>query len=156
MRLVENIPLDTMVIAKLIEDKNDLFLVWPKAEFPFNHLQWQEVLDPQKGNIPFLVYEGNELIGHAAIRKMSNEDAYSLEYLYIVPGMRSKGTGERMIKLLEQYAEEKLNAKELYLVVRTYNPRAIRCYTKCGFKEYSREDTLIKMSKVLRDGGDEI
>jgi hypothetical protein len=38
MRLVENIPLDTMVIAKLIEDKNDLFLVWPKAEFPFNHL----------------------------------------------------------------------------------------------------------------------
>ncbi len=149
MRLVENIPLDTMVIEKLIEDKNDLFLVWPKADFPFNHLQWQEVLDPQKGNIPFLVYEGNELIGHAAIRKAA-DGIYFLSFLYIIPSMRSCGAGERMINLLEQYAAEKLNAKEPNIVVRAYNPRAIRCYTKCGFKEYSREDTLIIMSKVLR------
>jgi len=149
MRLVENISLDTMAIAKLIEDKNDLFLVWPKADFPFNHLQWQEVLDPQKGNVPFLVYEGNELIGHAAIRKTTDDGIYFLSFLYIIPGMRSCGAGERMIYLLEKYAAEKLDAKELNLVVRTYNPRAIRCYTKCGFKEHSREDTLIKMSKVL-------
>ena len=150
MRLVENIPLDTTVIAKLFEDQNDLFLVWPKADFPFNHLQWQEVLDPQRGNIPFLVYEGNELIGHAALRKTTNDYIYSVSFLYIIPNMRSKGVGERMINLLEQYATEKLIAKELCLVVRTYNPRALRCYTKCGFKECSREDTLIKMSKILR------
>jgi RimJ/RimL family protein N-acetyltransferase len=151
MQLVENIPLDTTIIARLIEDKEDLFLVWQKADFPFNHAQWQEVLDPQKGNIPFLVYEEDVLIGHAALRKRA-EDVYSVSFLYIKPEKRSKGAGERMIGLLERYAVEKLNVKELCLAVRTYNPRAIKCYTKCGFKEYSREDTLIRMSKALRIG----
>ena len=56
----------------------------------------------------------------------------------------------RLIGLLEQYATEKLSAKKLILVARTYNPMALRCYTKCGFQEYSREETLIRMSKVLK------
>ncbi|MEE9508648.1 MAG: hypothetical protein V3V44_05100, partial [Anaerolineales bacterium] len=69
MRLVENIPLDTQVIASLISDREDLHLVWPKAKWPFDHDQWREVLDPDAGNKPFLVFEGEQLIGHAALRK---------------------------------------------------------------------------------------
>ena len=56
MRLVENIPLDTQVIASLISDREDLHLVWPKAKWPFDHDQWREVLDPDAGNelpVPF-------------------------------------------------------------------------------------------------------
>ena len=56
---------------------------------------------------------------------------------------------EKMVGLLEQYAKEKLSAHKLLLVARTYNPMALKCYTKCGFQEYSREETLIRMSKVL-------
>jgi RimJ/RimL family protein N-acetyltransferase len=55
-----------------------------------------------------------------------------------------------MIGLLEQYAREKLSARKLILVARTYNPMALRCYSKCGFQEDSREETLIRMSKVLK------
>jgi len=73
-----------------------------------------------------------------------------MSFLYLLPQLRSKGLGEKMIGLLEQYAKEKLSAKKLILVTRTYNPMALKCYTKCGFKEYSREETLIRMSKVLR------
>ena len=67
MRLVENNPLDTNIIAALITDRDDLHLVWPKAKWPFDHAQWQKVLGPKTGNKAFLVFQGNELIGHAAI-----------------------------------------------------------------------------------------
>ena len=150
MRLVENIPLDTKVIANLISDREDLHLVWPLAKWPFDHDQWREVLDPDAGNKPFLVYEGKQLIGHAALRKTEESDVYTVSYLYLLPQLRSQGLGETLIGLLEQYATENLSAKKLLLVDRTYNPMALRCYTKCGFQEYSREETLIRMSKLLQ------
>jgi RimJ/RimL family protein N-acetyltransferase len=150
VRFVENIPLDTQVIAGLMSDRQDLHLVWPLAKWPFDHDQWREVLDPDAGNKPFLVYEGKQLIGHAALRKTEESGVYTVSYLYLLPELRSKGLGETMIGLLEQYAREKLSARKLILVARTYNPMALRCYSKCGFQEDSREETLIRMSKVLK------
>jgi RimJ/RimL family protein N-acetyltransferase len=151
VRLIENIPLDTQVIASLISDREDLHLVWPKAKWPFDHEQWREVLDPDAGNKPFLVFEGEQLIGHAALRTTEESDVYAVSFLYLLPRLRSHGLGETIIGLLEQYATEKLSVKKLILVARTYNPMALRCYTKCGFKEYSREETLIKMFKKLEN-----
>ena len=113
MKLVENIPLDTKVIASLMSDREDLHLVWPVATWPFDHDQWREVLDPDAGNTPFLVYEGKQLIGHAALRKTEESDVYTVSYLYLLPQLRSQGLGETMIGLLEQYAAEKLTAKKL-------------------------------------------
>ena len=39
MNLVANIPLDTNVIADMISDQDDLYLVWPQARYPFDHAQ---------------------------------------------------------------------------------------------------------------------
>jgi len=66
MELVGNSPLDTSKIAFLISTKDDLFLVWPIAKWPFDHRQWAEVLDPGKGNVSFIIREGGKLVGHAA------------------------------------------------------------------------------------------
>lgn len=149
MELVKNIPLNTNIIADLISDPNDLYLVWPKASYPFDHKQWEEALDPEAGHVSFLIYNDNKLIGQAALRKTEHNDTYSVSFLYIKPELRSKGLGEEMISHLEQYARNYLNAKKLSLVVRSYNPRAQKCYIKCGFIEEGREDTLIKMIKIL-------
>lgn len=149
MKLVENIPLNTKVIEDLISNPEDLFLVWPKATYPFDHEQWKKVLNPEAGHVPFLVYIENQLIGHAALGKTEHEDTYSLNFLYIVPELRSKGLGVEMINELGQYAKNKLHAKKLSLVVRSYNPRAQKCYEKCGFVEECRKDTIIKMVKNI-------
>lgn len=151
MRLVENIPLDTTLVANLINDRHDLYLVWPKARWPFDHEQWREVLNPEAGNTPFLVYQGRQLIGHAALRETKVSQIYVVSFLYLVPELRSRGLGARMIGLLERYAQKTLSATKLILVTRTYNPGAIRCYAKCGFQEVSRDGTLIEMSKELKD-----
>jgi len=149
MKLVENIPLDTHVISDLIKDPGDLSLVWPLAKYPFDHNQWREALNPEKGHTPLLVFKDDQLIGHAALRKTETPSVYAVSFLYLLPQIRSKGLGEQMISLLEKYAKERLSARKLILVVRTYNQVARRCYVKCGFKEDGRDGTLIKMSKVF-------
>ncbi|OQY55208.1 MAG: hypothetical protein B6245_20140 [Desulfobacteraceae bacterium 4572_88] len=149
MKLVENIPLDTQAIADLISDKDDLNLVWPLAKYPFDHAQWAEALSPRAGHTPFLLYEAHDRIGHAAIKKTEVPGIYSVNYLYILPRMRSRGLGKKMVAGLEAYAISHLPAKKLTLMVRSYNPGAFRCYTACGFQEDSCEGTLIRMSKSL-------
>ena len=63
MKLVENIPLDTQIIAEMINDRDDLYLVWPAANWPFDHQQWREVLDPSEGNKSFLAaYFNNQKV----------------------------------------------------------------------------------------------
>ncbi|MDR7870478.1 MAG: GNAT family protein [Tissierellaceae bacterium] len=47
----------------------------------------------------------------------------------------SKGYGTEAIKLLQEFAFNKLNLNKLELDVRAFNERAINCYEKCGFKK---------------------
>ena len=106
MNLIANIPLDTDKIAGLLQDRDDLFLVWPAAKYPFDHGQWKEVLNPEKGNKSFLVYQQNELIGQCSLLATANPDAlvitndaetYMLGFLYLQPQCRSQGLGVKMI-----------------------------------------------------------
>ena len=149
MVLIENKPLDTQKIADLISDKNDLPLVWPIARWPFDHQQWREVLDPEKGNVSFLVYDKGLLIGHAALLKTAVPQTYSVAFLYLLPNIRLQGKGRTLVGLLESYAVASLGAKRLHLVVRDYNPAAYKCYLHCGFTESGRKGTLIKMQKEI-------
>lgn len=149
MHLIENLPLDTRLIADLVTDPADLHLVWPLARHPFDHAQWEEALDPELGHFSFGVHVGTELVGHAALRKTERHGVYAVSYLYLKPETRSRGLGREMVALLEGHARTRLGAKELVLVARDYNPGALRCYSYCGFVETSREGTLIRMSKAL-------
>ncbi len=150
IRLAESTPLDTHKISALITNQDDLFLVWPLTHYPFDHEQWQEQLNPNKGHKSFLIIENkNNVIGHAALIAAQEPGVYKVGFLYLQPEYRSRGLGTEMIRLLEEYAIKNLHAHQLTLVVRDYNPRAIQCYLKNGFKEYAREGTLIKMEKIL-------
>jgi len=149
MELKSNTPLDTRAIARLIEDRDDMQLVWPKAHWPFDHEQWHGALDPSKGHHAFLVMEGDDPVGHAALRASGHDGGYKVSFLYLRPQWRAKGKGQILVSLLEAYARNQLNAHRLELVVRDYNPHALSCYKKCGFRITGREGTLIRMSKII-------
>jgi ribosomal protein S18 acetylase RimI-like enzyme len=149
MELVENSPVDTGKIASLISTRDDLFLVWPIAKWPFDRQQWEDALDPAKGNVSFIVREGGKSVGHAALRNKGEPDTYVVSFLYLLPAYRSRGMGRRMVAALEGYAMRRFGVNRLRLVVRDYNPRALKCYRHCGFKETGRDGTLITMEKEL-------
>lgn len=151
IQLKENVPLNTNMMEALFSDKDDLYLVWPAALWPFDHQQWRKALDANEGHKSYFVYSAGTLIGHAALRKSSNQGEYRVSFLYIAPSFRSQGIGTRMLELLEHVAINTLNARKLRLVVRSYNPRAIRCYTKSGYTVTTKEGTAIRMGKELYD-----
>lgn len=49
-----------------------------------------------------------------------------------------KGYGSEAIKLIQEFAFNRLNLHKIELEVREYNHRAIACYKKCGFVEEGR------------------
>ena len=51
---------------------------------------------------------------------------------------RDKGYGTEAIRLILEYGFRYLNLKNINLDLVAVNPRAYRCYQKCGFKEYGR------------------
>lgn len=51
---------------------------------------------------------------------------------------RSKGYGKEAIELILDFGFNYLNLHEIKLDVMAFNERAIKCYKKCGFKEYGR------------------
>jgi len=132
LRIVENIPLDTVVLERMIADPDDLHLVWPQAEFPFSHQQWRAELDPANGTVSFLVYTEDECpVGHGALAPVCGDrDSVMVRFLYISPELRSRGAGRELLSLLD-------------------NERAMNCYGKFGFREYSREGTLVMMEKEV-------
>lgn len=50
----------------------------------------------------------------------------------------SNGYGTEAIRLILDYGFNYLNLNNISLHVMDFNPRAIKCYEKCGFKEYGR------------------
>ena len=51
---------------------------------------------------------------------------------------RSNGYGTEAIKLLLEYGFKYLNLQNIKLDLMEFNERALKCYQKCGFKEYGR------------------
>jgi RimJ/RimL family protein N-acetyltransferase len=149
IKLRMNCPLDTQILSDLFGLREDLYLVWPAARHPFDHAQWEEVLDPSKGSLSFLVDSDGEPIGHCALLTSDEAGTFKVCFVYLKPNYRSLGLGREMIGMLEAFASRELDAKRLILSVRSYNPPAQRCYLKCGFKAYFQEETLIRMSKEL-------
>lgn len=51
---------------------------------------------------------------------------------------RSKGYGTEAIQLILDYGFNYLNLNNIKLDLMSFNERALKCYKKCGFKEYGR------------------
>lgn len=79
----------------------------------------------------FIITLDDAVIGHLALSKRNN----GWHETQIVIGYKkywNKGYGTKAIKLLLAKAK-KLKIKNIYLVVRPSNTRAIKAYEKCGF-----------------------
>ena len=152
MEIIENNPLNTMLLEQMIKDPEDLKLVWPMARYPFDHEQWGQVLDREKGAVSFLVYEGESLVGHAALDRAEEPQTRVVRFLYIIPELRGQGLGQKLMVLLEQYAREKFGASRLVIRVRNFNEKAIGCYGKSGFSVFFREGSLLMMEKDIGRG----
>ena len=75
--------------------------------------------------------DGDCLVGFVNIKEEESEVFIGIG---VKPELCSKGYGQRILHETYQISKELYPDKPLYLEVRTWNERAIRCYQKVGFE----------------------
>ena len=90
-----------------------------------------------------------------------SSDTASLGIFILDEPLRGKGIGREVIGLAIDEAAQTLHIRQVELNVRADNPRAFRCYEKCGFAQVSRFTKpngieVIRMVKPLNDNSDNI
>jgi len=149
LRFAGNRPLDVDNLARLVSNETDVHLVWPVAVWPFDCDQWRAALAESDGHRSYYIYDKALLIGHAALRRTGTSRVYNVSFMYLAPAYRGRGLGGQVLQFLDHVAANEIGANALNLVVRDYNPGALKCYLKAGFTECGKDGTAIRMTKVL-------
>ncbi len=108
-------------------------IYWPlnrKAE-----REWLETLYKDRDRFPFgiVLKEGDRLIGSCELRMGPAAHRSADIGIGIGEASLGQGYGAEAIGLLLAYGFATLNLHRIELQVYANNPRAIRCYEKCGF-----------------------
>ena len=149
LSLAANHPLDLVSLGQLLADRDDLFLVWPDARYPFDAEQWRQRLTAHPGNRSYFVVHDGDIIGHAALLKTDEPHVLAMSYLFIRPDRRGRGLGTELVGLIEDEARKIADVQALRSLDAIYNPRAIHLYEAKGFAKAEQDGTLVIMRKAL-------
>ncbi len=115
---------------------------YPAPYDVYNEIDWETVLergydvaDPDLRAEQYRsLYENGELVGNFRLTfHLSGEGDYILLGIGLRPDCCGKGMGAEAMKLVIAEAERRWPGELLRLVVRPFNKRAMKCYSKVGF-----------------------
>ena len=81
----------------------------------------------------------DKLIGTVSLEKVNHINRCATLGIFIGDkNYRNNGYGTEAIRLILEFGFKYLNLKNIKLDLLEFNERALKCYKKCGFKEYGR------------------
>ena len=114
----------------------------------FNEREILEGLSKEEFVFAIVKCDNDELIGNVGLQNIDYKNGNAELGIFIgEEDNLSKGYGSEAIKLLLNYAFNNLRLHNIMLTVYADNLRAIKAYTKCGFKEFGR-----RRETLFRDG----
>jgi len=101
--------------------------------------QWFQNMNDQKIVFAIVKLENDELIGNTGIHDIDYINRTATLGIFIGEKENwNKGYGTEVFNMLLDYSFNYLNLNNIKLDVMEFNPRAIACYKKSGFKEIGR------------------
>lgn len=102
----------------------------------YNLSPYEEQVKSRRGfadpkNNFFSFYDGMRLVGY--INLMEEETAVFFG-IGVHPEFCNRGYGQRISRIGREISHRRYSGKPVYLEVRTWNTRAVRCYEKAGFR----------------------
>ena len=104
-------------------------------------LEWIDKKKKDKSTMYTMVDKStNKFIGTIGINSTTNELGIS-----ITKDFQDKGYGTEAVSRITEYGFNTLNLKRIFLKTNLSNSRAFHFYSKCGYKEFDRDDLHIFM-----------
>lgn len=144
MRLRAYTKEDSPVIAKWVRTEKELYQ-WSASIYGFYPLLPYSIDDNyvnamKSGRfIPLTAVDDEGCpVGHFIIRYPNENDDSSVRIGFVIvdPNIRGKGCGRELMKLAVDYVKDNLTATRVDLGVFENNPKAKKCYSSVGFKDY--------------------
>ena len=149
-KLIKNEKLDMSFLKDTLSSKEEMVLVNPSANFPFQEEYWLNFYKLQNRKSVSLHYLHNDkIIAHAALQE--NEGIVHLCFVVVAKEYRGKGITGKFLKEVEDYLIKTFKVNEYFLNVRKENISAIKCYEKFGFLKWEDRGSSIKMVKNLKN-----
>ena len=93
----------------------------------------------KEASFVIVTLEKNQMIGTVSLEDINSINRTATLGIFIGDkNFRGNGYGTEAIRLLLDYGFNYMNLNNIKLDVMEFNERAIKCYEKCGFKEYGR------------------
>ena len=101
----------------------------------YNKVPYEEQVKLHRGfanpeNNFYSFFDGEMLIGYINLIEEETEVFYGIG---VNPSFCNKGYGQQISKMACELSHQLYPGKPIYLEVRTWNTRAVRCYEKAGF-----------------------
>lgn len=147
---------DLKRICQLPRNKEELFFMFPKAEYPLTESQLESAINSRFDSTVILFK--NVIVGFANFYEVKKNQYSSIGNVVVDANYRNLGIGKYLIQTMEQIAIEKYNVSELHLSCFNTNTKGILLYSKLGYTPYGIEKwlshqneslALIKMGKTI-------
>ncbi len=124
-------------IVKYLSLRNSLVSIYGERSYI-------EAFSKVEFNLCIVKKENDELIGNIGLNDIDYKNGTAELGIFIGDEENlSKGYGSEAIKLILDFVFKEIRLHSVDLTVFGNNPRAIKAYTKCGFKEFGRRHDAI-------------
>ncbi len=107
-------------------------------------LRWvRGKLEEQAALFSMLEKKSGAFIGNVELMDLADSQAEL--GIAVTAKMQDRGYGTEAVRTVVAYGMKELGLRRIFLKVYPDNARAIRCYEKCGFREYDRTDEDVFM-----------
>lgn len=130
-------PEELATIPRLIPNRQELFLVYPKGQFPFSLAQVKKLYQ-QRFEFT-VVCEDGIIAGFANLYDLKPSQYAFIGNLFIIPEYRRKGLGKVLMQYMIKAVFEKYRLPEVRLSVFSGNQPAVVLYKDFGFTLYDQE-----------------
>ncbi|MDR1180590.1 MAG: GNAT family N-acetyltransferase [Bacteroidales bacterium] len=153
-RLVETA--DFKAICNLPQSAEELFFMFPKAEYPLTESQLEIAVNNRFDST--VVLQNNVIVGFANFYEKEENNYCSIGNVIVSSKLRNQGVGAFLIQAMERIALTKYNVSEIHISCFNTNTKGILLYSKLGYTPYKIEKrmtsqgeslALIKLRKVL-------
>lgn len=129
---------DIQVICGFPQSKDELFFLFPKADFPLATSQLQDAIAQRSDST--VVELGGEVVAFANFYRWETGGCCSIGNVIVSPAVRGCGVGRYLIEQMIALAFSKHQAAEVTVSCFNQNVAGLLFYPKLGFQPYAIEE----------------